>query len=113
MFNTFVLSLRPDDFRAVLAWGVAFIAVLAARVLRPLRRGLRRWLCAAGPTRRWLPRPVLIDSAHPAARLAARWTRDAEGRLTCRWERMRWWDENTIIVLPRRPTPVLPRREVA
>ena len=113
MFNIFALTLRPEDFRAMLAWGVAFFAVLAARVLRMLQRGLRQWFHVTAPTLRALPGPVLVNRARPAARLVAKWTRDADGHLTCRWESMRWRHESTIIVLPRRPSPDLSRREVA
>jgi len=110
MFNTFVLTLRPDDFRAVLAWGFALLMVLASRAFRMLRHWLRT-------TRRAFPTvggPVPVYRTHVAVpRLGARWERDGEGVLRCRWQLSTPTATGVVIMLRRIEPHSRPLREVA
>ena len=110
MFNTFALTLRPDDFRAVLAWGFALLMVLASRAFRMLRhwpRTTHRALPTAGGV-------VPVYRTHVAVpRLGARWERDGEGVLRCRW-RLATPTATGVVIMPRRiESQPRPLREVA
>ena len=94
MFNTFALTLRPDEIRLfMVVFGAVVSATLvsAARWLRTmleraLERGRRGVL---SPLDRLLAGPILVSQAAltsmKAATLECVWVVDGAGRLVCHW----------------------------
>jgi hypothetical protein len=94
MFNTFALTLRPDEIRLFIVVFAALVSVTLAAVGRSFRtmlvhgleRGRRGIL---SPLDRVLAGPISVaraaSTSSEEARLECGWIVDGAGRLTCRW----------------------------
>ena len=98
MFNTFALTLRPDEIRVCLVVLAAVVSATLAAVARSFRTMLARALERGrsgilSPLDRLLAGPISVGRAASAPKKAAAlecgWFVDGAGRLTCRWTRGR------------------------
>ena len=98
MFNTFALTLRPDEIRPFIVVFAALVSVTLAAVGRSFRTMLvhaveRGRVGIPSPLDRLLAGPISVGRAASAPKKAAAlecgWIVDGAGRLTCRWTRGR------------------------
>jgi len=111
MFNTFALTLRPDDLKATLIWVVTLRTALALRTRRMALATASSWLRRSGTVVLAPVQAVLGRTVAP--RLEARWTRGADGQLRCQWGPASQRRVGQVIALHCPPLRPLPDREVA